>query len=55
MAKKGNRINIKFKSTASGHCYYSTKNRVNSKDKMEVKKFDPVVKKHVEYKEAKLK
>lgn len=55
MAKKGNRIYIKFKSTESGHCYFSTKNRVNSKDKLKVKKFDPVVKRHVEYVETKIK
>lgn len=55
MAKKGNRINIKLKSTKSGHCYYGTKNRVNSKDKLKVKKFDPIVKEHVEYEERKLK
>lgn len=55
MAKKGNRINIKMKSTKSGHCYYTTKNRVNSPDKMEIKKFDPFIKEQVTYTEKKIK
>lgn len=57
MAKKGNRINIKLKSTKSGHCYYTTKNRVNTKDKLQLKKFDPTpgIKKQVTYEEKKIK
>lgn len=54
MAKKGNRIYIKFKSK-SGFCYYTTKNRVNTKEKMTVKKYDPKLKKHVEFVETKIK
>ena len=55
MAKKGNRIKIKMKSSESGHCYYTTKNRVNTKDKLEIQKHDPIAKKHAIYKEAKIK
>jgi large subunit ribosomal protein L33 len=55
MAKKGNRIIIKFKSTESGHCYYKTKNRINTTDKKKLKKFDPIAGKHVMYEEKKVK
>jgi large subunit ribosomal protein L33 len=50
------RDKIKLVSSAdTGHFYTITKNRRLHPDKMEVKKFDPVVRKHVMYKEAKIK
>ncbi len=50
------REKIKLVSTAgTGHFYTTTKNKRNTPDKLEIKKFDPVVRKHVAYKEAKLK
>ena len=50
------RVIIKLVSTAgTGHYYTTTKNRRLHPDKMEVSKFDPVVRKHVKYKEAKIK
>jgi large subunit ribosomal protein L33 len=50
------RDKVKLVSTAdTGHYYTTTKNRKNHPDKMEVKKFDPVVRKHVIYKESKIK
>lgn len=55
MAKKGNRIKIKLKSTKSGHSYYTTKNRVQTTDKLKLKKFDPILKEHVDYEEKKIK
>ena len=55
MAKSA-RDKIKLVSTAdTGHFYTTTKNRRTMPDKMEMKKFDPVVRKHVLYKEAKIK
>lgn len=54
MAKQGNRNIIKLKSTESPHCYYSTKNKRNSPDRLELKKYDPVVRRHVVYKEGKM-
>ena len=42
-------------SAGSGHFYTTTKNKRNMPDKMEIKKYDPVVRKHVLYKEAKIK
>ncbi len=42
-------------SAGTGHFYTTTKNKRNMPDKMEIRKFDPVVRKHVAYKEAKIK
>jgi large subunit ribosomal protein L33 len=53
---KGAREKIKLVSSAdTGHFYTTTKNRRTTPDKMEIKKYDPVVRKHVIYKEAKIK
>ena len=47
---------IKFESSAgTGHYYTTTKNKRNSPDKLEMKKFDPVIRKHVLYTEGKIK
>ena len=50
------RDKIKLVSSAgTGHFYTTTKNKKNTPGKMEMQKFDPVVRKHVPYKEAKIK
>lgn len=50
------REKIKLVSSAgTGHFYTTTKNKRKMPDKLELKKFDPVVRKHVLYKEAKIK
>jgi large subunit ribosomal protein L33 len=50
------REKIKLLSTAdTGHFYVTTKNKRLHPDKMEVKKYDPVARKHVPYKETKIK
>jgi large subunit ribosomal protein L33 len=50
------REKIKLVSSAgTGHFYTTDKNKRTMPDKMEIKKFDPVVRKHVIYKEAKIK
>ena len=50
------RDKIRLNSTAgTGHFYTTTKNKRTTPDKLEMKKFDPVVRKHVMYKEAKIK
>jgi len=47
---------IKLVSTAgTGHFYTTDKNKKNTPDKLVMKKYDPVVRKHVDYKEAKIK
>jgi large subunit ribosomal protein L33 len=42
-------------SEGTGHFYTTTKNKKTKPEKMEIKKFDPVVRKHVIYKEGKIK
>ena len=55
MAKSA-REKIKLVSTANtGHFYTTDKNKRNMPGKMEIKKFDPVIRQHVLYKEAKIK
>ena len=50
------REKIKMVSSAgTGHFYTTDKNKRTTPDKLEFKKFDPVVRKHVAYKEAKIK
>jgi len=50
------REKIKLESSAgTGHFYTTSKNKKNTPDKMEIRKFDPVARKHVMYKETKLK
>jgi large subunit ribosomal protein L33 len=52
----GKRDKIKLVSTAdTGHFYTTDKNKKNTPGKMEMMKYDPVVRKHVAYKEAKIK
>ncbi len=46
---------IKLVSTAgTGHFYTTTKNPKITSGKLEFKKYDPVVRKHVPYREAKI-
>ena len=39
----------------TGHYYTTTKNKKTTPDKLVFKKYDPVIRKHVEYKEYKIK
>ncbi len=50
------RDKIKLESSAgTGHFYTTSKNKKTTPEKLEMKKYDPVVRKHVMYKETKLK
>jgi large subunit ribosomal protein L33 len=50
------REKIKLVSSAGTGYYYTTdKNKKNTPDKLQFKKYDPVVRKHVIFKEAKIK
>ena len=50
------RDKIKLVSSAgTGPYYTTTKNKRTMPEKLELKKYDPVVRKHVIYKEAKIK
>jgi len=42
-------------SEGTGHFYTATKNQKLKPEKMETKKFDPIARKHVVYREAKIK
>jgi large subunit ribosomal protein L33 len=45
---------IKMRSTAgTGYTYVTTKNKVNQRERIELKKYDPVARKHVMFKEEK--
>lgn len=50
------REKIKLVSSAgTGHYYTTDKNKRTTPDKLALKKFDPVIRKHVVYNEAKIK
>jgi large subunit ribosomal protein L33 len=56
MPKRPNSVQIKLVSTAdTGYFYVTFKNPRNVTEKMEKKKYDPVAKKHVVFKEHKIK
>jgi len=53
---KSNRDLIKMVSSAgTGHYYTTSKNKRTKPEKLEMSKYDPVVRKHVPYKESKIK
>ena len=54
MASKRDKIRL-VSSAGTGHFYTTDKNKKTTPDKMEIKKYDPVVRKHVPFKEAKIK
>ena len=50
------REKIKLESSAgTGHFYTTTKNKRTTPDKLKLRKYDPVARKHVEYNEVRLK
>ena len=54
MAKKGSDVRpiVKLRSTAgTGYTYVTRKNRRNDPDRLVLRKFDPVVPRHVDFKE----
>jgi large subunit ribosomal protein L33 len=53
---KGGREKIKLESSAdTGHFYTTSKNKRTTPEKLEMMKYDPKARKHVSYKETKLK
>lgn len=53
---KANTVKIKLVSTADTGFYYVTKKNTRTQtEKLSFKKYDPVVRKHVDFKEAKIK
>ena len=56
MAKKGNREKIRLVSSAgTGYFYTTTKNKRTMTEKFKIKKFDPKIRQHVLFNEAKIK
>ena len=53
MAGKRDKIRL-ISSAGTGHFYTTDKNKKNTPGKMEFLKYDPVVRKHVMYKEGKI-
>jgi large subunit ribosomal protein L33 len=46
------RVLVKLRSTAgTGYTYYTRKNKLNSRERMELMKYDPRVRKHVLFRE----
>jgi len=54
MASKRDKIRL-ISSAGTGHFYTTDKNKKNTPSKMEFLKYDPLVRKHVIYKEGKIK
>ena len=53
---KSNRDKIKMVSSAgTGHYYTTDKNKRITPEKLEMKKYDPTIRQHVMYKEARIK
>ena len=54
MAKKtGARESIKLRGTESSHVYTTSKYKRNTTERLQIKKYDPVLRKHVNFKEEK--
>lgn len=54
MAKSDKRKLVGLVSELSGHrTYYTTKNTMNTPDKLELRKYDPIARKHATYVETK--
>ena len=55
MAKKGSRVQVilEHKSEDGVYRYHTTKNRKNTTERLELKKYSPVTKKHEVFKEIK--
>ena len=54
MSSKRDKIRL-ISTAGTGHFYTTTKNKKTMPEKMEISKFDPKARKHVMYKETKLK
>lgn len=50
---KGPREYIKLKSSESNECYWTIKNKRNTTERIELKKYDKTLRRHTTFKEAK--
>lgn len=53
MAKESARMNVQLRSTESSSIYMVSKNKRNNPERLELKKYDPKLRKHVIFKEKK--
>jgi len=53
MSTSGNRIIVHLKSTESRHVYTTTKNKRTMPQKLTFRKYDPLLRRHVRYRESK--
>ncbi len=51
--KQPNRLIIRMRSTESPYTYSTMKNKRNTPDRLELRKYDPVIRKHCIFKESK--
>lgn len=52
MAKgKEARAFVRMQSTESNYCYFTQRNRNNTKERIQLRKYDPILRKHVLFKE----
>jgi large subunit ribosomal protein L33 len=53
VGKTGARVGVRMVSTAgTGHSYMTSKNRRTTPGRLELRKYDPVVRRHVLYRES---
>ena len=52
MAKKG-RVQVKLRSSESSYMYTTTKNPKKHPERMELRKYDPMLRRHAAFKEEK--
>lgn len=55
MGKKNREIIKMISSAGTGHFYTTTKNKKNKPEKLQLMKYDPIIRKKVIYKENKIK
>lgn len=53
MAKEGARNYVQLRSTESSYAYFVSKNKRNNSERLELRKYDPILRKHVIFKEKK--
>lgn len=51
MADRGSRVKIRLRSTESPYTYHTFKNKRNHPARMELRKYDPTLKRHVLFRE----
>jgi len=53
MAKNKIRMQVRLESTESTYVYWTQKSKRNTKDPLQLRKYDPILRRHVMFKEKK--